>query len=91
MASKAAEGKPERPGRGNDEIVIHIDKEQYKVTRSEMTVRELLALAGEEPSETTLVLQHGNEQQKYSSLDEVVSLRNGMHFVIYHNTPTTVS
>ena len=91
MTSKAAKGKPERPGRGNDETVIHIDREPYKVTSSEMTVRELLALVGEEPSETTLVLRHGNEQQKYSSLDEVVPLRNGMHFVVYHNTPTPVS
>ena len=91
MTSKAAEGQPERPGRGNDETVIHIDKEPYKVARSEMTVRELLELAGEEPSETTLLLRHGNEQQKYTSLDEVVPLRNGMHFVVFHNTPTTVS
>ncbi len=91
MTSKAAEGQPERSGRGNEETVVHIDKEPYKVTRSEMTVRELLELAGEEPSETSLVLRHGNEQQKYASLNEVVPLRNGMHFVVYHNTPTTVS
>jgi len=61
------------------------------VARSEMTVRELLELAGEEPSETTLVFRHGNEQKKYAGLDEVVPLQNGMHFVVYHNTPTPVS
>jgi ABC-type uncharacterized transport system ATPase component len=81
--------KPAEPGK--KEIVIHIDQEQFKVERSEMTVRELLALAGEEPAETTLVFRHGNEQRKYTNLDEVVRLENGMHFVVFHNSPTPVS
>jgi hypothetical protein len=81
-----------KPGTaGERDIVIHIDQEQFKVTRSEMTVRELLQLAGENPAETTLVLRHGNEQHKYTNLDESVPLKNGMHFVVFHNTPTTVS
>lgn len=88
MTTNAEAGKP---GRGKNDIVIHIDKEQYKVTSSELTVRDLLVLAGEEPTETSLVLRHGHEQKKYASLDEVVALENGMHFVVYHNTPTTVS
>lgn len=82
--------KPETPGK--QEIVIHIDQEQYKVTRAEMTVRELLQLAGENPSETTLVRRHdNNDQEKLTNLDDIVQLKNGMHFVIFHNTPTTVS
>lgn len=72
-------------------IVIHIDKEPFRVPVSTMTVRELLELAGEDPVETTLVLRHGNDQHKYAQLDEVVLLENGMHFVIYHNGPTSVS
>jgi hypothetical protein len=82
-------GKPAQPGK--HEVVIHIDQEQFKVERTEMTVRELLTLAGEDPAETTLVLRHGNEQHKYTSLDEVVPLENGMHFVVFHNSPTPVS
>ena len=80
-----------RPQQATPKIVIHIDREQYKVDRSAMTVRELLELAGENPTETTLVLRHGNDQHKYENLDEVVQLENGMHFVVFHNTPTTVS
>jgi hypothetical protein len=73
------------------EIVIHIDKEPFKLTVSVMTVRELLQLAEEDPDETTLVLRHGNDQQKYMRLDEIVPLKNGMHFVVFHNGPTPVS
>jgi hypothetical protein len=74
-----------------EQFVIHIDSEQYKVERAEMSVRELLQLAGENPGETSLVLRHGNDRHKYASLDEVVQMKNGLHFVVYHNTPTTVS
>lgn len=82
--------KPETPGK--HEIVIHIDQEQYKVTHTEMTVRELLQLAGENPAETTLVRRHdNNDQEKLTNLNGVVLLKNGMHFIIFHNTPTTVS
>lgn len=81
--------KPGAPG--EHDIVIHIDQEQFKVTRSKMTVRELLQLAGENPAETTLVLRHGNDQTKYTDLDAAVPLKNGMHFVVFHNTPTTIS
>jgi hypothetical protein len=81
--------KPDVPS--EHDIVIHIDQEQFKVTRPEMTVRELLQLAGENPAETTLALRHGSAQHKYPNLDEVVPLKNGLHFIVFHNTPTTVS
>lgn len=81
--------KPGTPG--EHDIVIHIDQEQFKVTRPEMTVRELLELAGENPAETTLVFRHGNDQTKYTDLDKVLQLKNGMHFVVFHNGPTPVS
>jgi hypothetical protein len=74
------------------EIVFFIDKRQFKAEQAELTVRVLLTdYAKEDPSQTTLVLKHGNDLKKYTNLDEVIHLKNGMKFLVYHNTPTTVS
>ena len=74
------------------EFVFFIDMQQFKTNQSELSVRTILQeFAKEDPTQTTLVLRHGNEQVKYTNLDEIISLKNGMKFVVYHNTPTPVS
>ena len=74
------------------EIVFFIDKQQFKTRQSELSVRAILQdFAKEDPTQTTLVLRHGNDLVKYTNLDEIISLKNGMKFVVYHNTPTPVS
>lgn len=73
------------------EIVFFVDKQQFKTEQSQLTVRTILQMAKEDPAQTTLVLKHGNDQTKYTNLDEIISLQNGMKFVVFHNTPTTVS
>ncbi len=84
-------------GNGSDkqkdrEIVFFIDNQQFKTDQEKTTVRELLKdFAEEDPMKTTLVLKHGNDTHKYTNLHEVVELKNGMHFVVYHNEPTPVS
>lgn len=79
-----------QPG-NSQEVVIFIDQQQFKLKDRLYTPRELLELAQEDPSETTLVLKRGHELTKLTDLDEAVTLQNGEHFVVYHNTPTTVS
>jgi hypothetical protein len=79
-----AAGKPH-------ETVIFIDKQQFKLESEEMTVAKLLELAGDDPKETTLALKRGNDLKKYDDITFVVSLENGMKFVVFHNGPTTVS
>lgn len=74
-----------------NEVIIFIDQQQFKVENREYTPRELLTLAGENPAETTLVLKHGHELDKLTDLDKPIGLSNGMHFVVFHNTPTPVS
>lgn len=71
--------------------VFFIDQQQFKLERDEMKVRELLILASEDPTQTTLALLHGNRQDKLTDLDQTIELKNGMKFAIFHNTPTTVS
>jgi hypothetical protein len=74
------------------DIVFFIDMEQFKTRQSELSVSAILQdFAKEDSSQTTLVLRHGNDQIKYTNLDEIISLKNGMKFVVYHNTPTPVS
>ena len=86
MSSEAKnEKKPEK-------IIFFIDKEKFTVELTELTVRRLIVdYAKEDPTKTTLGLKQGNQTPKYNDLDEVVQLKNGMHFVLFHNDPTPVS
>ena len=73
-------------------VVFFIDKEKFTVAEGEQyTVRDILVLAGEDPEETTLVLREGNELTKFLDLDQVIEIKNGTHFVVFHNGPTPVS
>lgn len=86
---------PAEPASAKDtpkKVTFFIDKQKFEVTNPDQTVRALLVdFAKENPNDTTLMLKQGNDPIKYTNLDEVVHLENGMHFVVLHNTPTTVS
>ena len=77
--------------KGDASVVFFIDQQQFKIEEGEYTVRDLLVLAGEDPNETTLVLRHGNELTKLTDLDQRLEIKNGTHFVVFHNGPTPVS
>jgi len=80
------------PTTGTDkQIVIFIDQQQFKLEDRPYTPRELLTLAGENPAETTLVRKHGNDLEKLTDLDTPFEVKNGTHFVVFHNGPTPVS
>jgi hypothetical protein len=73
-------------------INFFIDKEKFETDEQELSVNTLLVdFAKEDPTQTTLVLKHGNELKKFTNLDEMVQMENGMHFLVYHNSPTPVS
>jgi hypothetical protein len=73
------------------QIIVFIDQQKFELEDRPYTPRELLTLAGENPAETTLALKHGNEITKYENLDDPIVIKNGMHFVVFHNGPTPVS
>lgn len=74
------------------DFVFFIDKEKFKTEQTSLSVRSLLAdFAKEDPNQTTLVLKQGNDLKKYADLEEIVALKNGMKFLVYHNSPTPVS
>lgn len=73
-------------------IVFFIDKKQFKTELLEITAKEILIVfANEDPVETTLVLKIGNDLTKYEDDNQTIALENGMHFVVFHDGPTTVS
>ena len=73
------------------DIVIFIDKQQFKLETEEVAVAKLFELAEEDPKETTMALKHGNDLKEYTDINEVVHLENGMKFIVIHNEPTPVS
>lgn len=73
------------------QVVFFIDQEKFTKEEGSFTVRELLEMAGEDPSETTLVLKHGNDMTEFTNLDQVIEVKNGTKFVVFHNGPTPVS
>src|SRR5205823_1839410 len=74
------------------EVVFFIDKEQFKSENADLSVRTLLVdFAKEDPAQTTLASKHGNDTHKYTNLDEIVHIENGMKFVVFHNSPTPVT
>jgi hypothetical protein len=47
-------------------------------------------MAGEDPSETSLVLRHGKETTEFAYLDLIIKVKNGTKFVVFHNaTPVS--
>lgn len=73
-------------------IVFFIDKAKFNTEVAETTAKDLLInFANEDPVETTLVFKHGNDLTKYEDDCQPITLENGMHFVVFHDGPTTVS
>ena len=72
-------------------LVIFIDQQQFKVEDRPYSPGELLVLAGEDPSETTLKRKQGHVLEEFRDPDKPISPKNGDHFVVFHNTPTPVS
>lgn len=73
-------------------INFFIDKEKFETDQASLSVRTLLEdFAKEDPIQTTLALKHGNDIKKFTDLNEMVPMENGMKFIVYHNSPTTVS
>ena len=74
-----------------EQIIFFIEKQEFNVDQEKFTARELLKdYAEEDPDETTLVLKQGTDIIKFKD-DDTVHLKNGMHFVVFHDGPTPVS
>lgn len=73
-------------------IVFFIDQQKFEATEPYLTVRNLLVdYAKEDPTQTVLRLKDGKDLERFENLDEVIELKPGMHFIIFHEGPTPVS
>lgn len=73
-------------------IVFFIDKEKFETDQTHLSVKTLLVeFAKEDPAATTLVLKQGNELIKLTILEQIIDMKDGMKFLVYHNGPTPVS
>jgi hypothetical protein len=79
------------PASTHQDVVVFIDQQQFTLEDRDYTPRELLTLAGDDPGETTLVLKHGNDLEKFTDPAKPFRPKNGEHFVVFHNSPTPVS
>jgi hypothetical protein len=74
------------------EVVFFIDKQEFKTDEHNLAVKTLLVdFAKEDPTQTTLARREGNELIKYKNLEEIIHIKNGMQFIVLHNSPTPVS
>jgi len=72
--------------------VFFVDQEKFETEEETRSVRQVLVdFAKEDPTSTTLVEKVGNETIKHTDLDEIIHLKNGMKFVVFHNGPTPAS
>lgn len=75
-----------------EKTVYFIEQEKFETDQEQLSVRHLLVEdAKEDPATTTLGIRHGNDITKYTNLDELIPIKNGMRFIIFHNEPTPVS
>lgn len=72
--------------------VFFIGKEKFTTENPQLTVREVLMnFAKADPATTILARREGNGTHKFSDLNEVITIKNGDHFVVLYSEPTPVS
>ena len=72
--------------------VFFIDKKKFETVEESLTVRQILVdFVGYNPQENILVLKSGGELIELKDLDEVIEMKNGLHFTVFSNKPNPVS
>lgn len=76
----------------HQQIVFFVDQEKFRSPTPTLTARQILVdYAKEDPATTTLAEKHHGDPIKHTDLDKAIELKNGMKFIVFHNTPTPVS
>jgi hypothetical protein len=73
-------------------IVFFIDQKKYETDDQTLTVKQILVdFAKVDPERYTLALKKEGGYHEYENLDEVIEMKNGMHFSLFDKKPTPVS
>ena len=75
---------------GQKTITIFIDQQKFQIEADKYTPAQLLELAGEDPSQTILVLRIGIELKQLKK-DSYFEPKPDSRFVVFHCDPTPVS
>jgi hypothetical protein len=73
------------------EITYYVDNEAQHTTRKELTVRQILEAAGDDPATHYLLELRGDQQLPHKDLDEVIKLHENERFAAIFTGPTPVS
>ena len=71
-------------------ITIFIDQQKFQIEEAKYTPAQLLELAGEDPSQTILVLRIGDDLRQLKK-DSYFEPKPDSRFVVFHCDPTPVS
>ena len=87
---EATPGK--QPVPGSYRVVFFIDKAKFTADTPRLTPRTILVnYAQEDPQQATLVRVDGKDRVKLQDLDTPIEVKDGTHFTVLHQGPTTVS
>lgn len=76
----------------NDKVVFFIEQKKFETSEKQLTVKQILVdYGGYNPQENVLVLKHGHDLDELNNLDQVIEMKNGMHFSIFSKKPNPVS
>ncbi len=84
------EGASKNGGDGH-EITYYVDNEVQHTTEKELTVRQILAAAGDDPTTHYLLELRGNQQIPHKDLDELLEIHENERFAAIFTGPTPVS
>lgn len=74
------------------QITFFIGAKKYETEKSHLTPKVILEQFAKVSSETnTLALKRQGGFDEFTELDKPIEMKNGMHFVLFDKTPTTVS
>jgi hypothetical protein len=73
-------------------IVFFIGKVKCETVKTSLTVSMILIdYAKVNPNEKSLSLKEGNDHHEYTDINQVIEMKEGMHFILFDKTPTNVS
>jgi hypothetical protein len=84
------EGTSKTKGDGH-ETTYYVDNEVQHTTEKELTVRQILVAAGDDPETHYLLELRGNHQIPHKELDELIKIHENDRFAAIFTGPTPVS
>jgi hypothetical protein len=73
-------------------VVFFIDQKKYETTQESLTVRQIIeSYAKVDPNRYSLALKKSGGFDELEDLNQVIKMKDGMHFSLFDKKPTPVS